>query len=97
MLAPKKPSAKKMKLYLAALAVIFIGLAFILFKNLFTASQPGLTLPAETNTSLAPAADNVLDNELDFISTGKWQNLRSNVETTDLPVTGNNNPFAAKK
>lgn len=102
MLAPKKISAKKMKLYLIALAIVLIGLAFVLFKNLFPASQP-VSLPAESdassvlNNEIKNTDDQVLKNELDFISTGKWQSLRDNVEVTETPEAGNKNPFAAKK
>ena len=102
MLALKGITSKKIGVYIVVLVLVAASAGYVLYQNLFANRKPSAPLSAGQNSfSSANIAGGTKDltgsqageNELDFMASSKWQNLRSNTEAIELKGAGNKNPF----
>jgi len=101
MLRLKQTSSKKTVIYIVILVVLFTVTGIVLYNNLFSGkiSQP---VPSKIDVNLKAEeimkkADSYNENELSFLSSRKFKELRDNFENITISQTGNKDLFFVPK
>lgn len=98
MLTLKKTSAKKKILYVIIFIVLFVVTSYLIYSNFFAKHTTGSTnnINLNVNNELRNAGKDSLgyeDNELDFIQSVKFKNLKDFNYNIVIGEGRNNNPF----